>query len=98
MNFRRRRQIHRPDSNQAEIVKFARAVGATVDVIGEPVDLLVGWKGRNLLWEVKRDRKAKLRPSQEEFFATWRGSVERIDSIADAARSLGVEITYRAVG
>lgn len=97
MNFRRRRQIHRTDGNQAAIVKFARAVGATVDIIGEPVDLLVGWKGRNLLWEVKPDKKAKLRDSQTEFFATWRGAVERINSVDDAARSLGIPLTHSPV-
>lgn len=78
-------------------MKFARAVGASVDIIGEPVDLLVGWKGRNLLWEVKPDEKAKLRPSQVEFFAQWRGSVERINSIEDAARALGVTLTNSPV-
>jgi hypothetical protein len=97
VNFRRRRIVHRSDPNQPEIVKFARSVGATVDIIGEPVDLLVGWKGRNLLWEVKPDPKAKLRPSQVEFFEKWRGSVERIDSVEDAARSLGVEPPHRPV-
>jgi len=90
---RRRRIIHQADSNQAEIVDFARQCGATVDIIGEPVDLLVGWKGRNLLWEVKPNAKAKLRPSQVEFFRDWRGNVERIESVEDAARSLGVRVT-----
>lgn len=93
----RRRIIHRSDANQPAIVKFARSVGATVDIIGEPVDLLVGWKGRNLLWEVKPDAKAKLRPSQVEFFEKWRGSVQRINSVEDAARSLGIELTHTPV-
>lgn len=88
--MRRRRVIHRSDGNQDEIVQFARICGATVDVIGEPLDLLVGWRGQNLLWEVKRDAKAKLQPSQVEFFATWRGQKARVNSIADAARELGV--------
>jgi hypothetical protein len=97
VNFRRRRQIHRSDVNQPAIVAFARSVGATVDIIGEPVDLLVGWKGRNLLWEVKPDGKAKLRPSQVEFFEKWRGDVERINSVEDAARSLGICLINRPV-
>lgn len=88
--MRRRRIVHRPDANQQEIIDFARSVGATVDVIGEPVDLLVGWHGRNLLWEVKSDPKAKLRPSQSEFFATWRGRVARIECVQDAAAELGI--------
>lgn len=95
MNFRRR--LHRSDANQSAIVAFARSVGATVDFIGEPVDLLVGWKGQNLLWEVKPSAKAKLRPSQDAFFKTWRGAVERINSVEDAARSLGICLIDRPV-
>jgi len=86
----RRRIIHRSDSNQAEIVQALRDVGATVDIIGEPVDLLVGFRGRNFLLEVKPDEKAKLRPSQQEFFAAWRGEVKRVNSRAEALEAIGI--------
>lgn len=92
-----RRRRHASDANQAGIVKWARSVGATVDCIGEPCDLLVGWQGRNLLWEIKPDAKAKLTPMQVKFFASWHGKVERIESIEDAARSLGIELTHKPV-
>ncbi len=88
--MRRRRIIHRSDPNQAEIVAALREVGATVDVIGEPVDLLVGWRGVNLLMEVKKDAKAKLQPSQVAFFSEWRGRVHRVNSVADALSLLGI--------
>lgn len=88
--MRRRRIIHRSDPNQAEIVRALRDVGATVDVIGEPVDLLVGWNGRNLLLEVKRDAKAQLQPSQEAFFREWRGVVVRVNSVSEALAAIGI--------
>lgn len=90
--MRRRRIIHRPDANQPDIVNFVRSIGGTVDILGDPVDLLVGWQRRNLLWEVKPDEDAPMRPSQVEFFRTWRGSVDRINSVEDAARALGVTL------
>ncbi len=88
--MRRRRIIHRSDANQPEIVQALRDVGATVDIIGEPVDLLVGWKGRNYLLEVKPDEKADLRPSQVEFFRDWRGTVVRVNSVPEALAAIGL--------
>jgi hypothetical protein len=86
----RRRIIHRSDVNQADIVKTLRKCGATVDIIGEPLDLLVGWRGMNYLMEVKPDAKSKLRPSQVEFFATWRGQKARVNSVSEALAVLGI--------
>jgi hypothetical protein len=88
--LRRRRIIHRSDPNQAEIVKALRAVGATVDIIGEPLDLLVGYRGKNYLLEVKKDEKAALQPSQEEFFATWRGQRAKVTTIHEALAAIGL--------
>ena len=82
--MRRRRVIHRSDPNQAAIVAGLRKAGFSVDVIGEPLDLLVGGHGRNYLLEVKVDEKAKLQPSQVEFFATWRGQKARVHTLEEA--------------
>jgi hypothetical protein len=90
---RRRRIIHQSDPNQKEIVSALRAVGASVDIIGDPVDLVVGYRGRNYLLEVKRDEKAKLQPSQVEFFKSWRGAVVRVNSVAEALAAIGVATT-----
>lgn len=94
--MRRRRIIHQSDPNQKEIVAALRAVGATVDIIGDPVDLLVGWRGENLLMEVKRDAKAKLQPSQVAFIGSWRGQVARVNSVAEALAVLGIRATAAA--
>lgn len=79
------------DANQAAIVSAMRAAGASVWIIGLPVDLLVGHRGRTMLMEVKRDGKAKFTPLQQSFMATWGGgAVARVDSVDAALRALGV--------
>ena len=55
------------DQNQPEIVKALRDRGALVVVLGQPVDLLVGWQGKWFLAEVKSSRSAKVQPKQKEF-------------------------------
>ena len=68
---------HRADSNQKEIVDTLRSIGASVLVLsqvgGGAPDLLVGFRGKEYLMEVKTP-KGKLRSGQKEFFDTWRGS------------------------
>ncbi len=76
--------IHRrrkTDANHAQIMGVLRAMGASVEdlsAVGKGCpDLLVGAYGRDVLCEVKDGDKVpsarKLRPSQTEFAATWRG-------------------------
>lgn len=65
-----------PDGNQSDIITALRAVGATVQIItqvgnGCP-DLLVGYRRRAFLLEVKADKGA-LRPVQVGWHSTWRG-------------------------
>jgi len=87
---RRRRIVHATDANQPDIVKGLRAVGASVEIIGDPVDILVGWRLANYLMEVKVDEDAKLTPAQVEFFATWRGQKARVHSLREALAVLGI--------
>lgn len=90
--MRRRRIIHRSDSTQATIVRALRAVGASVDVIGEPVDLLVGFRGRTYLAEVKTPRtRHALTPQQRQCLTTWRGGPVVVwASVQDALGTLGL--------
>lgn len=74
----------RTDENQKEIVRALRKIGCTVYVIGLPVDLLVGFRGRNFLMEVKVDSKKKLTKLQQKFFGEWRGEVARVESVEQA--------------
>ena len=87
----------RIDANQAQVVSALQAAGAQVDVIGKPVDLLVGKGGRMMLMEVKsllgkrKPRAAAKTPAQERFFERWQGyPVALVDGPEAALRHLAV--------
>ena len=92
-----RRYSAKVDRNQAEIVADLRAAGATVQPLhsvgdGCP-DLLVGFRGRNWLLEVKdwqastTDRK--LRPNQQEWHDGWKGQVAKVETSGAALAVIG---------
>ena len=75
-----RRYAQRVDDNQAEIIKTLRMIpGLSVEIIGKPVDLLIGWRSTNWLFEVKREDKrgqqSRITPAQHKFIPTWNGQV-----------------------
>ena len=85
------RYAKRVDANQDQIVSALRAAGAYVWIIGLPVDLLVGYKDRTILMEIKTDAKKRFTPLQADFFENWTGSTLcRIDSPEAALRAIGV--------
>jgi len=85
------RYAARTDANQTEIVMALRKAGAYVWVIGLPVDLLVGYKDRTFLVEVKTTSKKRLTSLQADFFNNWSGStLARIDSVEAALNMIGV--------
>ena len=68
-----------------------RGAGAYVWIIGLPVDLLVGYKDRTLLMEVKTTSKKRLTGLQADFFEKWMGgTLCRVDSPEAALRMIGV--------
>lgn len=68
------RYRQRKDSNQTEIVDALEAIGCDVIVMHSPCDLLVGYRGLNLLLEVKRDhRPSRITPAQRKWNEGWRG-------------------------
>lgn len=77
------RRAAKTDSTQAPIVEALRKIGAKVYYIKEPVDLVVGFRKRNILMEVK-DVNGTLTKGQEEFIATWPGEVHIVRSIGEA--------------
>ena len=92
------RNLHKPDSNQAAIVRALREAGATVYSLasvgsGCP-DLLVGWNGENLLLEVKNlaGRGMRFTPAEREFTDTWRGQVAIVRTIDEAWAFEAVEV------
>jgi hypothetical protein len=85
------RYAARVDANQTEIVMALRKAGAYVWVIGLPVDLLVGYKDRTFLVEVKTTSKKRLTSLQADFFDNWTGStLVRIDSVEAALNMIGI--------
>lgn len=68
----------RVDDNQLEIVRELEQIpGVTVLVIGDPVDLLIGYKKKNYLVEIKRldkvNRESATTEKQKKFFREWTG-------------------------
>lgn len=53
------RRAARQDTAQGPIVAALRAVGARVWIIGQPFDLLVGFRGRLVMLEVKSIERAR---------------------------------------
>lgn len=87
-----RRFAAKVDRNQSEIVHALRKSGATVTPLhtvgaGCP-DLLVGYRGKNFLIEVKDWKASKadreLNDTQKEWHAGWKGQVAKVED-ADAA-------------
>ena len=82
----------RVDANQAEIVKALRQIGATVQHLHEVghgcPDILVGYRGVTLVFEIKDGNKIpskrKLTDDEASWHAEWRGQVDIVESIDDA--------------
>ena len=91
------RRAAKVDENQSEIVKALRAAGASVQplhAVGQGCpDLLIGFRGKNLLFEVKDGAKVpsakRLTDDQSEWHAEWRGNVFVVESAEEAIRLLG---------
>ena len=72
---KRRAYAKRNDFNQKEIVAALKTIpGMTVEVIEEPVDLMVGWMHTTWLFEVKNpDTSHGLTDKQKAFIKRWTG-------------------------
>lgn len=77
------RRACRTDNNQHELVEALKKIGAKCYFIKEPVDLVVGFRGRSLLLEVKRPGKP-LTQAQVDFIATWPGEIHIAHTIDEA--------------
>jgi hypothetical protein len=84
--------IKSADANQPEIVNALRRVGASVQhlhmVGGGCPDILVGFRGRNFLLEIKT-RNKKLNQRQLEWFSTWSGKAHVVRTPDEALRTIG---------
>lgn len=91
-------RVHRRDGNHAALIKGLERAGASVQTLAQVghgcPDLLVGFRGINVLVEVK-DRaqppsKRKLSIAEDEWHSTWRGQVCVAETLEDALRAIGI--------
>ena len=83
------------DANHTEIVAGLRHIGATVVDLAKVgkgcPDLLVGWRGKTYLMEIKT-KTGHMRATQEQFFRSWTGGhVAVVRSFDDAYTVLTME-------
>jgi hypothetical protein len=80
------------DANQSSIVRQLRQAGATVQSLADLgkgcPDLLVGYRGRNWLMEVKDWKqppsKRRLTPAEKLWHQTWQGQVAVVETFNEA--------------
>ena len=84
-----KRYAMRVDQSQAYIVKGLRSLGIHVEIIGQPVDLLIHWNARWHLMECKTGkRRRKDQPAQDAFMERF--GVPRVATLDDALKYLGL--------
>lgn len=90
-----RRRVFRKDGNAKPIIRAMRDVGAIVDEIERPFDVLVGYKGALYLADIKNPETGHdWTPSQLEALEQYtrqRVNVYRLESIDDAMVMLGIK-------
>ena len=90
------RRVAKKDDNHPEIVQALRQIGCTVQdlaVVGDGCpDLLVGYRGRNFVLEVKDGEKVpsarKLTPEQVVWHHDWRGDARVVETVEQAIRAV----------
>lgn len=82
------------DLNEPGIVKALERAGATVWRLDDPVDLLVGFRGKNFTLEVKNPTgRNRDTPAQVRFREQWRGTLHTVRSQREALRAIGAPET-----
>jgi hypothetical protein len=93
--MKRRAHAKQRDINEPRIVKVLRAAGASVTLLDEPVDLLIGYRGCNFLADVKNpDGADRVTGKQTEFIATWVGQVAIVRTEAEALAVIGISTRW----
>lgn len=96
------RRASKADANQSEIVDALRRAGASVQPLhavgsGCP-DILVGFRGVNLMVEIKDGNKPpsarRLTPDQVVWHDAWRGQVIVVKSVDEALTAIGVGVGW----
>lgn len=88
----------RVDDNQKKIVEQLRKLNISVQhlhTIGQGCpDLLLGFRNRNFLVELKDESKPasakKLTDDEQEFFNEWNGQVSKCESLEEILKVVGL--------
>ena len=88
------RYANQRDLNEPEIIKALLKIGASVERQDEPLDLLVGYRGKNWLLEIKDAKDhihalAKMTTNQTRFFMLWRGQKALVWNVESALKAIG---------
>lgn len=76
------------DLVEGPIIAVLKAAGATVEQLDRPVDLVVGYRSKNILIECKTPGN-KLNSGQREFVDAWKGQVAVCHTPAEALEVIG---------
>lgn len=83
------RRAAKRDDNEKEIVVALRKAGAYVTYVDFPVDLICGYQGRTIMFEVKDGNKPpsarKLTPNEQKFHDEWTGGELYVVTCVDDA-------------
>ncbi len=81
----------RTDTNQPAIVAALRELGATVQDLHEVgrgcPDILVGWRGSNILMEIKT-QSGRMTEDEHNWHTSWRGRVYVVKTVRQAIEIL----------
>lgn len=82
----------RVDKNQPEILNHLKNLGIKYRALhfvgkGFP-DLIVGFRGKNYLFEIKSKNGEKTK-KEEEFFSSWDGQVKEVRHIDEILKEIG---------
>jgi hypothetical protein len=81
------RRAAKVDANQKAVIDALKRIGCDVYSIGLPVDLVVGYRAKNFLVEVKNPLgRNRLTQEQKDFISSWRGQVRVVRSADEAIR------------
>lgn len=89
------RRAAKVDENQAEIIEALRSVFVAVEVIGQPLDLLICHRSETSMMEIKNpDGRDALTKAQVDFIARWPGKIHVVRSRDEALEAvLGAALT-----
>ena len=83
------------DANQPQILKQLKQLGISykpVHQIKGFCDIIVGFKGKNYLFEIKPNDKAKLTSGEQLFHDYWSGQINVVTSIDEILNILNGKV------